>query len=333
MRAEAGQRRNRLRGDGVPLGARGRQPQHVHQGSLALVGILGRALAHRHLVGLPIEHVVGDLESGAERLAVGRQGAPLVGRRLTENGAGLDGEGEQRTGLHGLQGADAGLTGRGIAVASLCREVEDLPANHPAEACGARQSTHELKMGLHVIGRMRCRGEFKCQCQQGVTRENGGRFVEGDMHGRAAAPEVVIIHGGQVVMDQRIAVQHFHRAGCVHCMVHVTSEKPGGLDDKERAQPFAAAKHGMSHRGEQPFGASDLTVARLRGEKAGESILHGRSDLRQAIRECDVAVLLQALLPCVSCFRMAVLRMPDGILQPPTSVQSVFPQPVWAKLR
>ncbi|CAH1653750.1 hypothetical protein CHELA20_54113 [Hyphomicrobiales bacterium] len=227
-----------------------------------------------------------------------------------------------------MQGTDATFTRRGIAVASLGREVEDLSADHPAETCGARQPTHEFKMDPRVIGAVRRRREFERQCQQGVPRENGGCLVEGDMNCRSPAPEVVIIHGGQIVMDERIAMQHFHRAGCVHRMVHVTSEKPGGFDDQERAQPFATTEHGMAHRGHEPFGARDLTLAQLGGEVAGKGIFNGRRDLRQAIRECDVAVLLQALLPCLSSFRMAVLRMPDGILQPLTSVRSVFPRPV-----
>ena len=54
-----------------------------------------------------------------------------------------------------------------------------------------------------------CRGEavfageqFEGQRLQAVADEQGGRFVEFHMAGRAAAAQHVVVHAGQVVVDQ-----------------------------------------------------------------------------------------------------------------------------------
>ena len=47
--------------------------------------------------------------------------------------------------------------------------------------------------------------------QQRVAGEDGGRLVEGLVGGGLAPPQVVVIHGGQVVMHQRIAMHAFER--------------------------------------------------------------------------------------------------------------------------
>ena len=47
--------------------------------------------------------------------------------------------------------------------------------------------------------------------QQAVARQDRRRFVEGAVHRRLAAPEIVIVHPRQIVMDQRIAVNAFER--------------------------------------------------------------------------------------------------------------------------
>jgi hypothetical protein len=36
---------------------------------------------------------------------------------------------------------------------------------------------------------------------EGVAGQNGGRFVELDMARRSASTQVVVVHGGQIVMD------------------------------------------------------------------------------------------------------------------------------------
>ncbi len=49
----------------------------------------------------------------------------------------------------------------------------------------------------------------KSEIMQAIARQDRSRFVEGAMHGRLAASHVVIVHGRQIVMHQRIDVNAF----------------------------------------------------------------------------------------------------------------------------
>jgi hypothetical protein len=51
------------------------------------------------------------------------------------------------------------------------------------------------------------------QSQQGVPGEDGDGLSEHLVIGGLSAPEVVIIHGRQIVVDERVAVHQFHRRG------------------------------------------------------------------------------------------------------------------------
>ncbi len=46
-----------------------------------------------------------------------------------------------------------------------------------------------------------------------VAGEDGGGFAEGDVAGGLAAAEVVVVERGQVVVDERIGVEHFEGGG------------------------------------------------------------------------------------------------------------------------
>jgi hypothetical protein len=52
---------------------------------------------------------------------------------------------------------------------------------------------------------------MKRQGLQGVPRQDRGGLVEGLVAGGPAAPQVVVVHGRQVVVDQRIGVDQLHR--------------------------------------------------------------------------------------------------------------------------
>ena len=53
--------------------------------------------------------------------------------------------------------------------------------------------------------------DLEGQRVQRIAGKDRGRFVEGVVHGRLAAPEVVIVHARQIVVDQRIDVDAFDR--------------------------------------------------------------------------------------------------------------------------
>ncbi|CSI30706.1 Uncharacterised protein [Vibrio cholerae] len=54
------------------------------------------------------------------------------------------------------------------------------------------------------------RQNSKRQGLQGVAGQNGGGLIKLDMASGLAAAQLIIIHGGQIIMDQRIGVNTLH---------------------------------------------------------------------------------------------------------------------------
>ncbi len=88
--------------------------------------------------------------------------------------------------------------------------------------------------------------------QQSVARQDRGRFVESLVHRRPPAPQVVVIHGGQVIVYERVAMDAFERAGCIQRLIRADAEQGRALDHEEGPEALAAAERAISHRFEQP---------------------------------------------------------------------------------
>ena len=59
----------------------------------------------------------------------------------------------------------------------------------------------------------RVRKRFERQRQQRIARQDGGRFAEFLVASWLAAPQVVVVEGRQVVVNQRVGVNELERAG------------------------------------------------------------------------------------------------------------------------
>ena len=66
-----------------------------------------------------------------------------------------------------------------------------------------------------------------------------------------AAAQVVVVHGGQIVVDQRVAVHHLERRAGPQRTLALDAEQPRGLDHQEGPQPLAAAERRIAHGLEQ----------------------------------------------------------------------------------
>ena len=77
---------------------------------------------------------------------------------------------------------------------------------------------------------------------QGIAGEDRGRLVEGLVHGRPAAAQIIIVHGRQVVMDERIAVDAFERGTHPSGRAGAALEELGALEKQERPQSLAGAE-------------------------------------------------------------------------------------------
>ena len=194
-----------------------------------------------------IDEVVGDLEcktdvagvAAAMRAGVVGQPAHYAGslNRKFDKGAGLEL-------LHPRYR-------RNVERLSLGGEIEHLPASHALEARGLGETEQELAADEGVLVRGRIRHDFEGQVMKTVTGEHSGRFVKGPVNCRLPAPEIIIVHARQIVVDEGIDVDGLNCRSGPHGAPLVDPEKACGGDGQQRPDPLAPPNGGVAHRLEQ----------------------------------------------------------------------------------
>ena len=105
-------------------------------------------------------------------------------------------------------------------------QVVDLPAYHSCRPCGASQFEAALRSDPRRLDVGA--DDFEGQCQQCVTGQNCQRLaVHLVATGLTAAP-VVVVHRGQIVVNQRVCVNHFDSTGCRQRLLSSATAGLGG---------------------------------------------------------------------------------------------------------
>ena len=94
-------------------------------------------------------------------------------------------------------------------------DIQHLAADH---AIDGADGVGDEADDLHGCGRRRIEAgkDFKGAGLQRVAGEDGDRFAERHVAGGLAAAQVVVVERGQVVVDQRVGVQHLE--GCAQAL-------------------------------------------------------------------------------------------------------------------
>ncbi len=90
--------------------------------------------------------------------------------------------------------------------------------------------------------------------EQGVTGQDRVGFAIHLVVGGPAATEVVVVHGRQVVMDQRHGVDHLQRHRRGHRQIGVAPPAHRPRQAEDRPQPLAARQERVAHRLPQALG-------------------------------------------------------------------------------
>ena len=165
------------------------------------------------------------------------------------------------------------------------REIEHLTADHAAEARGARQRQHQLETNVRIGMRLRAREDVEREGQQAVAGEDRGGLVERLVRRRPAAPQIVVVHGGQIVVRERIAMHAFERRAGHQRLLARHIEQRRALDHQERPEALAAAEAHIAHGLEQSRRARALALDRRRRQQAVEQGLGVLRDLPEAVLE------------------------------------------------
>ena len=180
-----------------PVGAEDRNERR-----LASFGILPCPLARGVWITGMIDEVVGDLESETDISSVTAIWGPRFGRQPGHDARRLDRIFDERTRLELLQAGDR----RKIQRLPFCGKVHHLAARHARRSGGLCKLEHQVGPDERIFMRLRVRENLEGERVKTVPGEYRGSFAESLMHGRLATPNVIIVHAGQVIVDERIDV-------------------------------------------------------------------------------------------------------------------------------
>jgi hypothetical protein len=124
------------------------------------------------------------------------------------------------------------------------------------------------------------------QRQQPVSRQDRSRLVERLVSGRAPSSKVVVVHRGQVVVDQRIAMHALDRRARAQRRHAIRAQRASRLNGEKRPQPLAAAERTVAHRVQDALRPHDLAGPRLFRQQRIERRLYVFGDFPEA--ECKV---------------------------------------------
>ena len=101
-----------------------------------------------------------------------------------------------------------------VELLALRLEIDRLTAGHAEGAAGLAQHVDQTQPHRRRGRQCRiARQQLKRQRLQRIAHQHRGGLVEGLVTGGPAAPQVVVIHRRQIVMDQRVDVDEFDGAG------------------------------------------------------------------------------------------------------------------------
>ena len=190
-----------------PLAGRG-DTGHRGVGELAALGVLAHPLAHGGLGAFGIEQVIGNLKRHAERPAKSGQRVELRVVGPDRESAEVEGGQEQGARFAAVDPVHPGhllsrCRRRPVEPATLGGEVVDLTTHERRRprCLGQSETGPGSDRGGHFLGE-----HLKRQRLQRIAAENGGGLVERAVAGGASSAEIVVVHGREIVVDERVGV-------------------------------------------------------------------------------------------------------------------------------
>jgi hypothetical protein len=89
--------------------------------------------------------------------------------------------------------------------------------------------------------------DFESEGEEGVAGEDGDAFTVNDVGGGAAASEVIIVHAGEVIVDEGIGMDAFDGGGGVEGEWGGAPGGLGGGEAEDGAEAFSAGEEGIAH--------------------------------------------------------------------------------------
>ena len=133
-----------------------------------------------------------------------------------------------------------------LGITDIIHRIQHLSAHHTVRTAGTHQ--HPQRLQTRVSGQ---HGSLQNQSVgrrlEGVSRQYCQGLTVNLVVGGFTPAEIVIIHAGQVIMDQRIRVDQLQCAAKGQRQVPVNAAQPGKLQRQHRSDPLSAAQDRISH--------------------------------------------------------------------------------------
>ena len=88
---------------------------------------------------------------------------------------------------------------------------------------------------------------FERKCQKCISGQKCVRLSKFDMTGRPAAPHIIIVHTGQIVVDERICVNHLHGAGKGKRRARIFAARLAKGECQDRTNPLPTVFQAICH--------------------------------------------------------------------------------------
>ena len=195
-------------------------------------------LAHLAALPLDVEDIVRHLKEDAER------GAEFLHRRFIPFRNGSSHHERRADELRRLVFIDKGKLLFARIFIAFAGKIQKLPRDHTLRPRGMRQ-----KFGGAAVRSILCRrhGEHKRFAQQCVARQNGIALAELFMAGRLAAAQIVVVHRGQVIVDEGISMDALERQSKRVFPLPLAAERIERRKKEDGPQPLPACKQGIAH--------------------------------------------------------------------------------------
>ncbi len=227
-----------------------------HVGALAQPFVAPLLLAKRRFGSGHVEDVVDDLEEDAQ---LARKCAVLVNcRRSPITGYqeyAFDARPNQAPGLQFVQVTQALGAGR-----DRLGDIHELTADHAVHA-GRRGELAGGGQELAGFGCLLGQEQAERLGEEAIAGQDRHVLAERLVAGETATPEVVVVHGRKVVVDQRVGVDQLDRRPERKHRGPGQPERAGCGEHQDGPDPLAAGQQRVAHRLLQPGGGKFIREA------------------------------------------------------------------------
>ena len=104
--------------------------------------------------------------------------------------------------------------------------------------------------------------------EKAIARENRDGFAENAVIGGPTAPKIIVVHAGEIVVNEGVGVNAFDGASGGNSDGLVSSHSPSGGEAENGAKPFASCEKTVAH------GSVDERGLSLGGDQSIEGFFH-----------------------------------------------------------